>query len=178
MICYVCVSVFRQVYVYRSGLACMCSCLRVSFTVTVLSYFVCATESHREVGRQMEIKNFVIQRTCIIYVLVFSPTKKYCTMWNTSTNRKIRYSFKSSSSGCIKLMAHVYGFEETYYDSSGGCEEKLIYRIIYHFYATASSACYVHTIQNINVTVRFLPPYTLKHTHESIKSTISLLQYP
>lgn len=64
---------FDKFYVYRSGLTCMCSCLRVSFTVTVLSYFVCATES--KAGRQMEIKNLFVQRKCIIYALTFSPTK-------------------------------------------------------------------------------------------------------
>lgn len=109
---------------------------------------------------------------------MFSPTKN--SMQCEIQVQIEKYSFKSSSSGCIKLMAYVYGFKETYYDSSRGCEEKLIYYIIYHFYATAASACYVHIIQNINVTVRFLLSYILKHTHtqKSIKSTISLLQYP
>lgn len=98
---------------------------------------------------------------------MFSPTKN--SMQCEIQVQIEKYSFKSSSGGWIKLMAYVYGFKETYYDSSRGCEEKLIYYIIYHFYATAASACYVHIIQNINVTVRFLLPYILKHTHTHTK---------
>lgn len=170
MICYVCVSVFRQV-------------LRLPFWFNVYvflftrKFYGYCSVLFCKVGRQMEIKNLFIQRTCIIYALMFSPTKN--SMQCEIQVQIEKYSFKSSSSGCIKLMAYVYGFKETYYDSSRGCEEKLIYCIIYHFYATAASACYVHTIQNINVTVWFLLPTSLNiHTHKSIKSTISLFQYP